>query len=88
MRGLLNLENKLAGIATFSQSERMANLAMWLLRKLFNKQYHWCPDFDYLAKDNKNCDCYGNDLFNTSVDLPDRCSINIQPVKVSTQQES
>ena len=47
--GISKTEHNLMRIATFHDSDIVADRAMKILRSRYNKTYHWCPGLDYLA---------------------------------------
>lgn len=61
----MKLEHYLADVATWSKYEWKANLAMKILKKFFNKTYHWCGEYDDLVICDKDdefeyCRCFKN----------------------------
>ena len=44
-----NTENRLFEIATFNEDDAIAKRALLILKKRYDKTYHWCPEWDYLV---------------------------------------
>ncbi len=58
-------EHNLINIATFHKEDSVANRAMKILRKRYNKTYHWCYEWDGLVINSSHaeascCLCFDN----------------------------
>lgn len=49
------MEHRLVEIATMHPDDKVANRAMKILRKRYDKTYIWCADCDYLVTKEKDC---------------------------------